>query len=150
MRIHCLDLSFLLIAIIYLGSLFLVIIDGATVDVKIFWILILLMYLNTIFFFKFLLYILWTFHNHSYKLIHMEYDNLYSQFFRLASMLLSMTSLLPHIVAQPTKWRFLPLLSQLFIFVIELALTRSWVNKNHQNLIFKVNFSMSKINFISF
>ena len=36
----------------------------------------------------------------------------------------SMTSLLPHTVAQPTKWRFLPRnLSQLVIFVIELAFT---------------------------
>ena len=36
----------------------------------------------------------------------------------------SMTSLLPHTVAQPTKWRFLPKnLSQLVIFVIELAFT---------------------------
>jgi hypothetical protein len=53
----------------------------------------------------------------------------------------SMTSLLAHTVAQPTKWRFLPKnLNQLVIFVIELAFTWSWVNKNHQNLIFKVNF----------
>ena len=38
----------------------------------------------------------------------------------------SMTSLLPHTVAQPTKWRFLPKnLSQLVIFVIGLAFT--WV-----------------------
>ena len=37
---------------------------------------------------------------------------------------ISMTSLLPHTVAQPTKWRFLPKnLSQLVIFVIELAFT---------------------------
>ena len=50
----------------------------------------------------------------------------------------SMTSLLLHTVAQPTKWRFLPKnLSQLVIFVIELAFTWSWVNKNHQHLIFK-------------
>ena len=36
----------------------------------------------------------------------------------------SMTSLLAHTVAQPTKWRFLPKnLSQLVIFVIELAFT---------------------------
>ena len=36
----------------------------------------------------------------------------------------SMTSLLPNTVAQPTKWRFLPKnLSQLVIFVIELAFT---------------------------
>ena len=60
----------------------------------------------------------------------------------------SMTSLLPHRVAQPTKWRFLPMnLSQLVIFVIELVFTWSWVNKNCQNLISKV-FSMSKISFI--
>ena len=54
---------------------------------------------------------------------------------------ISMTSLLAHTVALPTKCRFLPKnLSQLVIFVIELAFTWSWVNKNHQNLIFKVNF----------
>ena len=36
----------------------------------------------------------------------------------------SMTLLLSHTVAQPTKWRFLPKnLSQLVIFVIELAFT---------------------------
>ena len=36
----------------------------------------------------------------------------------------SMTSLLPHTVAQPTKWRFLPKnLNQLVIFVIGLAFT---------------------------
>ena len=39
-------------------------------------------------------------------------------------MLGSMTSLLTHTGAQPTKWRFLPKnLSQLVIFVIELAFT---------------------------
>ena len=43
----------------------------------------------------------------------------------------SMTSLLPHTVAQPTQWRFLRKnLSQLVIFVIELALTWSWGDKN--------------------
>ena len=57
----------------------------------------------------------------------------------------SMTSLLPHTVAQSTKWRFLlKNLSQLVIFVIELAFTWSWVNKNHQNLIFKVNLLCQK------
>ena len=57
----------------------------------------------------------------------------------------SMTSLLPHTVAQPIKWRFLPKnLSQLVIFVIELAFTWSWVNKNHQNLIFKADFLCQK------
>ena len=57
----------------------------------------------------------------------------------------SMTSLLAHRVAQPTKWKFLPKnLSQLVIFVIELVFTWSWVNKNHQNLIFKVNFLCQK------
>ena len=57
----------------------------------------------------------------------------------------SMTSLLPHTVAQPTKWRFLPRnLSQLVIFVIELAFTWVWGDKNHQNLIFKVNFLCQK------
>ena len=36
----------------------------------------------------------------------------------------SMTSLLAHTVAQPTKWRFLPKnLNQLVIFVIELEFT---------------------------
>ena len=36
----------------------------------------------------------------------------------------NMTSLLQHTIAQPTKWRFLPKnLSQLVIFVIEVALT---------------------------
>ena len=41
-----------------------------------------------------------------------------------AYLLNSMTSLLPHTVAQPTKCRFLPKnLSQLVIFVIELAFT---------------------------
>ena len=44
---------------------------------------------------------------------------------------LSMTSLLAHIVAQPTKWRFLPKnLSQLVIFVIGLVYTWSWGDKN--------------------
>ena len=43
----------------------------------------------------------------------------------------SMTSLFAHKVAQPTKWRFLPKnLSQLVIFVIGLAFTWSWDNKN--------------------
>jgi hypothetical protein len=38
-------------------------------------------------------------------------------------MKVSMTSLLPHTVAQPNKWRFLPKnLSQLVIFVIEMRL----------------------------
>ena len=47
----------------------------------------------------------------------------------------------PHFFAQPTTWRFLPKsLSQLVIFVTELAFTWSWVNKNHQSLIFKANF----------
>ena len=55
--------------------------------------------------------------------------------------LVSMTSVLTHTVAQLTKWRRLPKnLSWLVIFVIGLAFTWSWVNKNHQNLIFKVNF----------
>ena len=52
---------------------------------------------------------------------------------------ISMTSLLAHTVAQPTKWRCLPKnLNQLVIFVIELEFTWSWVHKNHQNLIFYV------------
>ena len=60
-------------------------------------------------------------------------------------MLTNMTSLLPHTVAQPTKWRFLPKnLSQLVIFVIELAFTWSWVDKYYQNLIFKVSFLCQK------
>ena len=43
----------------------------------------------------------------------------------------SMTSLLAHTVAQPTKWRFLPKnLNQLVIFVIGLAFTWSRVDKN--------------------
>ena len=43
----------------------------------------------------------------------------------------SMTSLLPHTVAQPTKWRFLPKNSnQLFISIFELAFTWLWVDKN--------------------
>ena len=63
----------------------------------------------------------------------------------LDSIYFSMTSLLAHTVAQSTKRRFLPKnLSQLVIFVIELAFTWSWVNKNHQNLIFKVNFLCQK------
>ena len=46
-------------------------------------------------------------------------------------MLHSMTSLLAHIVAQRTKWRFLPKnLNQLVIFVIELAFTWSRIDKN--------------------
>ena len=41
-----------------------------------------------------------------------------------ATAYVSMTSLLPHTVAQPTKWRFLPKnLSHLVIFVIELTFT---------------------------
>ena len=57
----------------------------------------------------------------------------------------SMTSLLPHTVAQPTKWRFLPKnLSQLVIFVIGLAFTWVWGDKNHPNLVFKVNFLCQK------
>ena len=56
-----------------------------------------------------------------------------------------MTSLLPHTVAQPTKWRFLPKnSSQLVIFVIGLAFTWVWGDKNHQHLIFKVNFLCQK------
>ena len=44
---------------------------------------------------------------------------------------ISMTSLLAHKVAHPTKWRFLPKnLNQLVIFVIGLAFTWSWVDKN--------------------
>ena len=44
---------------------------------------------------------------------------------------ISMTSLLAHKVAQPTKWRFLPKnLSQLVIFEIGLAFTWSWGDKN--------------------
>ena len=59
--------------------------------------------------------------------------------------LISMTSLLPHTVAQPTKWRFLPKnWSQLVIFVIGLAFTWVWGDKSHQNLIFKVNFLCQK------
>ena len=47
-------------------------------------------------------------------------------FVLLSGMYVSMTSLLPHTVAQPTKWRFLPKnSSQLVIFVIGLAFT--WV-----------------------
>ena len=43
----------------------------------------------------------------------------------------SMSSLLAHTVAQPTKWRFLPKnLNQLVIFVIGLAFTWSRVDKN--------------------
>ena len=43
----------------------------------------------------------------------------------------SMTSLLAHTVAQPTKWRFLPKNSnQLFISIFELAFTWLWVDKN--------------------
>ena len=43
----------------------------------------------------------------------------------------SMTSLFAHKVAQPTKWRFLPKnLSQLVIFVIGLAFTWVWGDKN--------------------
>ena len=62
---------------------------------------------------------------------------------------ISMTSLLAPTVAQPTKQRFLPKnLSHLVIFVIELANTWSWVNKNYQNLIFKINFLCQKISFI--
>ena len=58
---------------------------------------------------------------------------------------ISMTSLLQHTVAQPTKWRFSPKnLSQLVIFVIRLACTWVWGDKNHQNLIFKVNFLCQK------
>ena len=57
----------------------------------------------------------------------------------------SMTSLLLHTVAQPTKWRFLPKnSSQLIIFVIGLVFTWVWGDKNHQNLIFKVNFLCQK------
>ena len=42
--------------------------------------------------------------------------------------------------------RFLPnKFNQLDIFVIWLVFTSSWVNKNHQKLIFKVIFFMSKI-----
>ena len=46
-------------------------------------------------------------------------------FLKLAtSILVSMTSLLAHTVAQPTKWRFLHKnLNQLVIFVIGLAFT---------------------------
>ena len=54
----------------------------------------------------------------------------------------SMTSVLPHTVAEPIRWRFLP--KKLVIFVIELAFPWSWVNKNHQHLIFKVNFLCQK------
>ena len=58
---------------------------------------------------------------------------------------ISMTSLLPHTVAQPIKWKFLPKnSSQLVIFVIGLAFTWVWGDKNHQNLIFKVNFLCQK------
>ena len=43
----------------------------------------------------------------------------------------SMTSLLAHTVAQPTKWRFLPKNSnQLVISIFELAFTWSWIDKN--------------------
>ena len=43
---------------------------------------------------------------------------------RFAHTVGSMTSLLPHTVAHPNKWRFLPKnLSQLVIFEIELAFT---------------------------
>ena len=63
----------------------------------------------------------------------------------LHSLPTSMTSLLPQTVAQPTKWRFLPEnLSQLVNFVNEHAFTWSWVDKNHQNLIFKVIFLCQK------
>ena len=61
-----------------------------------------------------------------------------------------MTSLLLHTVAQPTKWRFLPKnSSQLVIFVIWLAFTWVWGDKNHPNLIFKVNF-LCHFDFVSF
>ena len=50
---------------------------------------------------------------------------------------------LPHTVAQPTKWRFLPKnLSQLVIFVIVLWFTWSWKFDSQSQ------FSMSKISFI--
>jgi hypothetical protein len=52
-------------------------------------------------------------------------------FFPLHTLLTTMTSLLAHTVAQPTKWRFLPKnLNQLVIFVIGLAFTWSRVDKN--------------------
>ena len=62
-----------------------------------------------------------------------------------STMSFSMTSLFAHKVAQSTKWRFLPEnLNQLFIFVIGLAFTWVWGDKNHQNLIIKVNFLYQK------
>ena len=62
-----------------------------------------------------------------------------------STMYISVTSLLPNTVAQPTKWIFLPKnSSQLAIFVIGLAFTWVWGDKNHQNLIFKVNFLCQK------
>ena len=61
---------------------------------------------------------------------------------RIMVVLLGMTSLLAYKVAQPTKRIFLPKdMSQLVIFVVELAFTWSWVNKN---LILKVNFLCQK------
>ena len=73
-----------------------------------------------------------------------------SWFWCRLSTYISMTSLFAHKVAQPTKWRFLPKnLSLLVILVIELAFTWSWVNKNHQNLVFfQSQFSMAKVSFI--
>ena len=65
--------------------------------------------------------------------------------FNFCSIIFSLTSLLAHTLAQPTKWRFMSKnLSHLVICVINLVFTWSWVNKNHQNLIFKVNFYVKK------
>ena len=60
--------------------------------------------------------------------------------------LLSMTSLLAHTVAQPTKWRFLPKnLNQLVIFVIGLTFTWSRVDKNRARFQKKKNTSKNKV-----
>ena len=58
---------------------------------------------------------------------------------------ISMTSLLAHTVAQSTKWRFLPKnLNHLVIFVIGIAFTWSWVDKNRDQFQ-KTNYVLQKI-----
>ena len=63
-------------------------------------------------------------------LLHLQ-PGLFAVQFTTYIMFISMTSLFAHKVAKPTKWRFLPKnLSQLVIFVIGLAFTWVWGDKN--------------------
>ena len=67
----------------------------------------------------------------------------------LTFILISMTSLLAHTVAEPTKRNFLPKnLSQVVIFVIELAVHLIMSYQKSPKFDFQSQFSMSKISFI--